>query len=314
MALDIKKFLKEELNFTDAELTPELVALYTPERVAKIEQGYKRQSDYSRGQDELAAQRAELTAASERLTQEMAEWGSLTAAEKSRNTELQASLHQSQQDVLRLQQSVTTLAQAAGRDPKEFLTTTPPLNNNPPNNTPPANLDGYVKKADFDAMAAQLNGLAEMNLSFGPTLAAIAIEHEQLTGQKLDTRTIVAELRKRAGTRGNTLSLDPEAIWMEQHGIAEKRAAAAQKIHDDEIAAAEERGRQAARTEALVPGAHSAHTHARIFNRPDGTPRTSVLSRPQPGTIAQGAAAALATGRYRTQTTTPGGNALPAGR
>jgi hypothetical protein len=153
-----------------------------------------------------------------------------------------------------------------------------------------------------------------MALTLPATLAAIAVEHEQLTGQKLDTRTIIAEIRKRAGTRGNTLTLDPEAIWMETHQIAEKRTAAQTAQHDAEIAAAVERGRQEARTEALVPGSTSAHAHARIFNRPDGTTRTSVLQRPAPGTIAQGAAAALATGKYRQTNTTPGGNTMPGAR
>lgn len=312
MALDIKKFLKEELNFTDAELTPELVALYTPERVAKIEQGYKRQSDYSRSQDELRTQQTELAAASERLTQEMAEWGTLTAAEKANSLKLQTDLHATQAEVLRLTQSVTSLATAAGRDPKEFLTTTPGAPIVP--TTPAVDLSGYVKKEDLANMGGQLNGVAEMALTLPATLAAIAIEHEQLTGQKLDTRTIIAEIRKRAGTRNNQLTLDPESIWMEQHSIADKRTAAATAAHDAEIAAAVDRGRQEARTEALVPGSTSAHAHARIFNRPDGTTRTSVLQRPAPGTIAQGAAAALATGKYRQTNTTPGGNTMPGGR
>ncbi len=84
MAFDVKKWLKEDMGFSDAEMTPELIALMEP-RAPKIEQGYKRQSDYSRSMDELTASRTELAAANERLQQEMVEWGSLTATEKATN-------------------------------------------------------------------------------------------------------------------------------------------------------------------------------------------------------------------------------------
>lgn len=317
MALDIKKFLKDDMGFTDAEITPELVAMWEP-RAPKIEQGYKRQSDYSRAMDALKAQETELAAANERLQAEMVEWGSLTAAEKANNTKLQADLLASQQEAQRLALSVQQLAEKAGVDPKTVLAAGP---GTPPAG-PPALPDNVATTAHLQAMAGQMNAIAEMSLTLPATLAMIAAEHQTLTGRPLDQRAIINEIKKRAQHNAQYAkqpamhkNLDPEAVWTELHGIDALRTEAATKAHDAEIAAAEERGRVAARTEAMMPGSHTATAHhSKIFNRPDGTVRTSVLQRPMPGQTANQAAAAFASGRYRTQTTTPGGNALPAGR
>lgn len=311
MALDIKKFLKDELGFTDAEITPELVAVYTPERVTKLEAAVKRQSEFSRGMDELRVKQQELDAANTQLQEEMVAWGAMTAEQKAANTKLQGDLLASQQEAQRLALQVTQLAEKAGVDPKT-LTQQPPVHTPAGDSKLP---DNVLTTDHLTALNNQLNGVANMALTLPATLAMIAAEHQQLTGKTLDQRAIIAEIQKRAGTKGNTKPLDPEAIWIELHGIEGLRTEAATKAHDAEIAAAEERGRQAARTEALVPGSHSPNsTHARIFNKPDGTARTSVLNRPAPGQTANAAATAFATGRYRQQTTTPGGNAMPAGR
>ncbi len=316
MAIDVRKWLKDDMGFPDAEITPELVALWEP-RAPKIEQGYKRQSDYSRSMDEVTAARTELAAANERLQQEMVEWGSLTAAEKAANQTLQADLLKSQQESQRLTLAVNQLAARAGVDPTTILTS--PVTTTPTVVTPPANM---ATTEHLQSLGGQLNAIAEMALTLPVTMSMIAAEHLTLTGKTLDQRAIIAEIKSRAAHNQQYAkqpamhkSLNPEDIWNEQHGIAALRTEAATKAHDAEIAAAEERGRVAARTEALMPGSNTptAH-HSKVFNRPDGTVRTSVLARPMPGQTANQAAAAFASGRYRTQTTTPGGNALPAGR
>lgn len=315
MALDIKKFLKEELKFTDAEITPELVALYTPERVELLEKGYKRQSDYSRAHDELRQKEETLAASERQLQEEMVAWGGMTAEQKAANEALGNDLKASQERVALLTQQVTDLAAKAGVDPKTLNITTPP--GGPAVKLP----DNIVTTDQLAAIGQQMNGLAEMSLTLPATLNMIAMEHQTLTGKPLDQRGIIAEIKKRANENARIAktnpagmkSLDPEQIWMETHNIQTLRDEAATKAHDAEIAAAEERGRVAARTELSVPGA-TPHGHARVFNRPDGTARTSVLQRPMPGQTASLAASAFASGKYRTQQTTPGGNALPAGR
>jgi hypothetical protein len=104
-------------------------------------------------------------------------------------------------------------------------------------------------------------------------------------------------LQTRASTKGNQKSLDPRVIWEELHKVPEVRTEHAKKEHDAEIAAAEQRGREAALSESVLPGSHTAPgTHAPIFGNKT---RESALKRPQPGETVRNAAAAFRTGKYR---------------
>jgi len=292
--LETKKWLVEELGFTEDE-AKELVAKFDP-RMEKVSAGYMRQSDYDRSQNEskteLKKSQDELQAANDRLNVEMAEWATLTAGEKAQATQLRTDLETAQQDVLKYRQVVTRIATEAGIDPEKVLAgVTVPLKKEEPK-VPVVDLSGYVK-------TDQLSGLAEMALTLPAELQAIANEHFDLTGKRLDTRTIIAEIKARAGTRGNQKPLDPRAIWEEAHQIPEKRVAVEKKTFDDAISAAEARGREAALTEASIPGQQPLGKHAPVFSGPSGKPRESVLHRPQPGTGSQSAVAAFRTGKYK---------------
>lgn len=278
-AFDTKKWLMDDLGFSEEEAKDLLPKFET--RAEKVQSGYLRQSDYDRRMNEG---KAELAAANDKLNAEMAEWASLTASEKQSATQLRVDLEASQQEVLRLKQSVTRIASEAGLDPTKVLGTEPPPKKDEPPKGP--DLSGYAKRDD-------VMGLATMSLTLPAELMAIAEEHRELTGERLDTREIVREIQSRAGTRGNQKSLDPRAIWEELKGIPAKREEVSTQKFNDAIAAAEARGREAALTEASIPGQQPPGRHAVVFGG-----QKSKLERPQPGSRLSGAIAAMRSGKY----------------
>lgn len=291
---ELTDWLTNDLGFTAEEATALLPQFEA--RIPKVESGVLRQGDYSRNMNELKALQTKHQEASDALNGEIAAWGSLTAAEKAANTDLQTKLHESQASVLKLTQAVESLASATGQDPKAILEGAKITVVKPTNEPPAVDLSGYVKAEDVQAT---VNGLTGMILKLGPQLMKIAHEHQQLTGEFLDTEAITAEILTRANTKGNTKALDARHVWEELHGIPAKREAKAKEKYDGDIAAAVERGR----TEALsqqIPGAQPpAGKHSIVFTKPDGTPRTSVLERTQPQGTVMAAASALRSGRYR---------------
>lgn len=295
MAFDTKKWLVEELGFSEADAT-DLLPKFDGDRAAKVEKGYLRQSDYSKKMNDLQAevkqQQTDLQAANERLNQEMAEWASLTAAEKEQATKQRGELEKAQQDVLRLQQVVTRVATEAGMDPQKVLEgAAVTVKKDEPVKAPEVDLSGVVKVDAFSRFADAM-------LTFPAELNAIAREHFDLTGQHLDTREIVKELKARAGTKGNQKSLEPRDIWEELHQIPDKRTEVEKKKFDEAMAAAEARGREAALSEASVPGQQPKGRSAPVFFH-GGKERESVLERPQPGQGLQSAISALRSGKYR---------------
>lgn len=299
---DVLKWLQEELGFSEADATTLLPQFET--RADKVEKGYLRQGDYSKHMDAVKTQSDALKAAEQKLNEEMVAWGDMTAAEKANNTKLQGDLVKSQQDIVALRTKLTTVATSAGLNAEEILAGITPTVVTPPVAGAP-DMSGYMKTEDLNAT---VGGLTKLALTLPAELMQIAQEHFELTGERLNTRTIVAEIEARAMTRGNKKSLEPTDIWEEMHGIADKRTAAATKKHDDEIAAAVERGRTEGRSEQL-PGAIPRGQHSIVFTKPDGTPRTSVLERQAPNSTVNAAASAFRSGRYRTATPTRPGSA-----
>jgi hypothetical protein len=289
MAFDVTKWLKEDMAFSDAEIA-ELAPKLTPKADA-LEKGYLRQSDYSKNMDALKKSQTDLSAANDRLTAEMAEWATVQAKNEPITKKMRDDLDAAQLKVTQLTSRVERIATDAGLDPAKALEGIDQVvvkKDEPP----PVDLSDYVKRGD-------LTGLASMSLNLPAELQSIADEHHELTGKRLDTRTIVRELQTRAGTKGNTKTLDPREIWEEQHKIPELRATRDKKVHDDEIAAAENRGREAALSEIAVPGSTPAGRHAPVFQNRENKPRESVLKRPQPGTTVNAAVGALRSGKYR---------------
>lgn len=296
MAFDTKKWLVEDLGFSEAEAA-ELVPRFDGERAKKLEGGFLRQADYSREMNKLKAevnkQQAELQAANERLNAELADWAAVQAGRQQEVAGQREALHQAQQEQLRLTQLVTTVAEQAGLDPQKVLQgakVTPPKEEP---KTPPIDLNGYVKQ---DQLAPVIGSL----ITLPAELQAIADEHFELYGKRLDTRELVKELTTRAGTKGNTKSLDVRTIWEETHGVPQKREEVSKARYDEALKAAEARGYERARTEEALPGQPPPGRSASpVLRGAEGKARESVLQRPQPGTTVRNAVAALRSGKYR---------------
>ena len=295
MAFETKKWLVEELGFTEAEAA-ELEPKFSGERAKKLEGGVLRQADYSRQMNSLKAevkkQQDELAAANERLNAEMADWAQVAASGRTQTAQQRADLEKAQQDVLRLTQVVTRVATEAGLDPAKVLgdaAVTPPEKKTEPQ---APDLTGYVK-------SEQLAGVLGSMLDLPAELDAIREEHRELFGKSFDTREVMREVKARLSTKGNTKPTDPRQVWEEMHGIPAKREEVARAKYDAEIRAAEERGAERVRTEASIPGQAPPGKHAPIFRSPSGEQRQSVLQRPQPGQTVQNAVTALRSGKYR---------------
>lgn len=296
MALDVKKWLIEEMGFSEAEAA-EIAPKYTAERAAKLESGYVAANDraaVAAARQDIDSAKAELKAANDRLNAEIAEWATMTAAEKAQSTELRDSLHASQAEVLRLQQTVQSVAAQAGIDPSTVL---PKAEVKVPVETKPT-ID-TSKFVNTDHFSTLMSFMADLPAQ----LQYIAEQHKELTGKTLDTRTIVAEVKKRAGQKDAVV--DPVKIWEDMHNIPTVRADRDKATREAEIAAAEQRGEERARTNLAIPGAsttRSARPSPVLGQRAnDGhmAARTSVLKRPQPETGVNAAAAAFRSGKYR---------------
>ena len=78
MAVDVLKWLKEDMKFSDDEIKDLAPRFQADGRADLLEKGYLRVQDYSKKMDEgkaaLKTQQDELSAANDRLTAEMADW------------------------------------------------------------------------------------------------------------------------------------------------------------------------------------------------------------------------------------------------
>lgn len=294
-AFDIKKWLTEDMKFSAAEAET-MAASFTPERIATLESGYANATALKADRAEVTKLQTEFKTANDRLNAEMAEWATLTAAEKAQATELQASLEAARVRTTQLETRLTSLAKEHGVDPAKLLEGTVTIPEKKEIVVPAIDTSKFMDRDSFNSVAA-------FQLQLPAKLQRIDREHFALTGEHLDTEAITGEIMKRAGKKD--ANIDPVAIWEEMHGIPAKREAKRLKDHDAEISAAEARGEERARTNAAMPGPNTPGRHAPVFARQaaDGTmqPRTSVLQRPQPEVGVRSAAAAFASGKYRTK-------------
>jgi hypothetical protein len=293
--LETKKWLMEDLGFSEAEAT-ELLPKFDS-RMDKVNEGYSRQSDYDRmmneGKAELTKAQKDLSDANERLNAEIAEWARTQAEGGTITAKMQKDLDAAKLDAFKLQQTLTRVATEAGLDPAKVMEGVVAIEAPKSAAAAAPDLSGYLKTDDY---RAEIGSVATAALRMPAMLAKIAREHKALTGQDIDETQIVAEIETRARTKGNQKSLDPIQVWEELHNVPTLREKAAEKKFNEAIAAAEQRGREAAFSEQ-VPGAHTPTLrHAPIFG---GQERKSVLQRPQPGGTVNAAAAALRSGKYR---------------
>lgn len=291
MAFDAKKWLIEDMGFTEDEAT----ALAPKLKADKIEASIGLMSANAAAQQQLQKAQADLQAANERLNVEMSEWAKLTSAEKAAATEQQAALEAARVRAAQLETRLTSLATQHGVDPKSVLEGAVVV---PEVKKPAADPNAVDPRyATMDAFGA----VANYNLDLAGALPYIAQQHFDLTGERLDTRAIVAEVKARSKKNEN---VDPVAIWEDKYGIPAKRAAKEAEARAAELKAADERGYERARSEISIPGPQAPGRHSIVFGKRNDQgvvtdPRTSALKRPQPGTTAMGAAAALRSGKYR---------------
>ncbi len=259
-------------------------------KVDKVAEGFMRQSDYDRSQNEAKA--ALKKEQDERLNVEIADWATQAATGQAHTAKQRADLEKAQQAQLRLTQIVTRMATEAGMDPTRLLeeAAVTPVKEEPKPQGP--DLSGYVK-------SEQLAGVLGSMLDLPAELDAIREEHRELYGKSLDTRDVMREVKARLSTKGNQKVTDPRAVWEEMHSIPAKREEVSKAKYDAEIRAAEERGAERVRTEASIPGQAPPGRSAPIFRSPSGEQRQSVLQRPQPGQTVQNAVTALRSGKYR---------------
>lgn len=297
MAFDTTRWLQEEMGFT-AEQAAALAPQFA-DRADKLSAGYvgKAERDaFAAKQAEIATQQAALATANDKLNREMAEWASLSAAEKAQATELQASLEAARVKVAQIETRLQSTASQYGFDPKAILEGTAVI---PEKKEPVVPAIDVSKFAPRDAVSDALN----YQMDFAAALPVLAADHQELFGKRLDTRELLAEVRERASK--NNGNIDPFKVWEEKYGVASRRQQLADDKYKADIAAAEARGREAGLSERAMPGPADPGRHAPVFRNGSGqfAPRESRLQRPQPGATARSAAAALATGKYRTPDT-----------
>ncbi len=310
MPLDMKAWLKD-LGLTDDKIDTVASALADPSIAANIERATMSRADYDRQAAALTTKQAELDAANTRLNEEMIAWADTRDAGGEVTEKMRQTMAAAQGEVARLHAIITSKAGELGLDAKTIIGEATPVVNSP--------ASGATSTAQPDANAItrqdllQMSGnLADYFLSFPAELAALQHEHQQLTGEYLDPRPLVAEIRARAQdprnkNRDGSLikPVDARAIWEEQQGIAAKRDAKATKDRETLIAAAEQRGYERARTETTLPGAEPTGRYSPVLKSaakpdhsrlPDGQRRGAPVARMD---RVSAAASALATHRYR---------------
>lgn len=295
MRAEVTKFLADDLGLTAEQITAldsqSSIFDGTVARITSFAES-RRQLDADRAA--VATAQSAAQAANERLNREMLEWTELRANDEPISAKLAKDLEDARAEVARTNERLRVVAQRAGLNPDEVA----PVSAVPTSVKPAAtDLTGYVKDTDVQA---RLGTMASYMLDIQPVLSRIQHEHGQLhAGAFLDTAPIIAEIKRRAADKTNQKPLDPQAIWEELHGISAKRIAVADKQRNDELAAAEQRGFERARTEQSVPGSQpiGQGSHSVLFTRPNAG--QSKLQRPMAGNRISQAASALATHRYR---------------
>jgi len=308
MAIDLRAWLTE--IGVAADKIDTVLPIIEP-TAANIEKATLRQSDYSRVMNDVRTQQTALDAANQRVNNELLEVAEMRAAGEPITAKMRTDLENSQAEVARLSSRLNTLAVQAGIDPATIVPVQAPPQRT---DAQAVDLSGYVKT---DEVNRQLGQFADYFVTFPAELQSIAQEHFDLTGERLDARTIAAEIRTRAGDKHNRRAdgtlvkpVDARSIWEEKHDIATKRAAKATSDMDARLNAAREEGRQQVRTEAALPGATPIGHHAPVFKRPGDAqaPKTPRPSQSAHNDRISGAAAAIATHRYR-----PAGTPQPGG-
>lgn len=292
MDFDVKRYLIDEVGFS-AEDAEGIAAKFTPDRAEKLAGSYVPPAQRAQYAD-IEKQRAALANAETNLNAEIEAWSKMTAEEQANNKAMRDELEKSRVRAYELEQKLMRTATDAGLDPKAILggePAAPPKREEPVQ--PAVDMKNYVGREQFGQ-------IMDFTLELPAILDDIRDQHRELTGQRLDTREIVREMKARIEKKDP--NADPVKIWEEKFNIPAKRAEVAAAEDKKRIEAAEARGYERARTEQAVPTPGLPGRSAPVFRvgQHDGQPRQSLLKRPAPESIARSAASALASGKYRT--------------
>lgn len=312
MALDLKAWLTE-IGVAADKIDAILPALGDTV-AANIEKSTLRQSDYSTKMNALGVAQTKLDEANERLNLEMVEWSETQQAGGVITEKMRKDLAKAQGEVARLTSVITTKSTELGLNPAEIIGDVPPVVV-PPTPAGP-DLSGYAKFTDLDT---RFGNVGDYLMQLPVEIAVIQHEHQELTGEWLDPREIIKEVKARATDKLNRNAdgsfkkpVDPRSIWEETNGIAAKRTTRQTEAHTAEIKAAEERGYERRATEAALPGQQPIGRHSPVL-RQAGNAQDGGSKAPRPGQAGHasrlsGAATALATHKYR-----PGGQSAGGG-
>jgi hypothetical protein len=298
MARELKKMLAD-LGMTDEQSAPVLAAL-EPHKAQLLAEFDTLDTKTA----EIATAQTELRSANERLNAEAAEWAKLRADGEPMTAQMRTDLADSQAEITRLTSHITSLAAQAGVDPKTILKAAKIVPNTDDLHKPqPVDLSGYVKAED---VRTALAGVMDYAITLPAELQSIASEHQALTGQILDTRPLVAEIKARAADKANKKPVDVRTIWEEQYQIPAKRDAKTAAERATEIKAAEDRGFERARTEQVLPGSqptsHVRSTVLRVINGPEHkSGLTAERQRPMSGVPERISRAASSLARHRVE-------------
>lgn len=292
MAFDVKKWLVEDLKFTEEEAGGLLTQLAP--KADLVEKGHLRQADYSRQLNDIQRLQADLKTNSDRLNREMAEWAEIRTTDTAAGQQMREQLEKAQLEKFQIEQALTRVAEQAGIDPRTVLLNGQP-SPKPPDKPAPEPFD--ATKITGPVMQT-VGSIADYLISLQAKLPAITAEHQALTGEPLDVEKFVDEIKARAAKRED---VDPRRLWETLNDIPAKREAKRQVDYNLAIKAAEDRGREAARSEAAIPGISAPGHAAPVFTRlgENNQPPTSKFQRPNAHAAVAEFARSLATHKYR---------------
>ena len=306
MALDLKAWLLE-MGVPPAKVDdvfPVLASTPLGTKLEERETTFKtRESGLTQKETELATAQTKLTEANDRLNLEMVEWAETQRGGGEITEHMRTDLAKAQGEVARLTSVITTKATELGLDPKTILGELPVEKPKPDVSAP--DLSGYVTRED---LSRQFGATGRYLMTLPAELMQLQHEHQELTGEWLDPKALVAEVETRAGDKLNRNAdgtfrkpIDVRAIWEERYNIPAKRSEKAKATHDAEIKAAEDRGWERARSEQSLPGQQPVGRHSPVFTRPGSTepPKSPRPSQANVSDRISKAASSLATHRYR---------------
>jgi hypothetical protein len=297
-----------ELSADDQKIV--LEKLGSEKVITKVGTSIMAQRDYSRGMDELKAEKTRIEAdlaikikdEEKKSADYMNELGGWKRDREKVLDEAVSAREQAEQQLAAVQTKIKQLAPTYAIPESELssILTSPAPSTTPRKQDPPREVDTgkFVSKDDFNHVV--------MNYAKLPAImVVIEREHARLFGPQAEMPDFIALMEE---APKNKLTL--HEMWERKFKVPERRAEIAKTAHDAEILAAEKRGAEAATSKMLAenPGIGNTvrrenHVGSPVLdisrkNAKDGAPNSS----PSPARGVEAAIAAFGQGTYRTGT------------